>query len=815
MICKKCGYELPDNAKFCGKCGASTSDSDKTVLLAPANGQSNDETVLLTGEQESVPDSDKTVMLASANGQSNDETVLLTGERESVPDSDKTVLLAPANGQSKDETVLLTGERESVPDSGKTDSVRDGVKQLNPGDVLEGIYRVTNIIGKGGFGYIYKAYHTRLEQDVVIKQIHRPNTGLSNRTEADVLKKIKHTYLPQVHDFFEQDGTAFTVMDLISGADIDKLVKGGRKFRQKEIVKAAVQLCEAVRYLHGLKPPIIHSDIKPENIMLTDSGDICLIDMNVSLVFDKNASLIGGTPDYAPPEQMGIPLSEIKSGVSKLTLVRKGTPNVNERSDIYSIGASIYFMAVRKKPALDYSTKPIADLVAAGLSEPLGSIVAKAMSLDPAKRYRSVNEMLTALNNLGKLDRRYKALQAQRAVVTACAAVMIFGSVTLNRMGADKLKEEHEEKYAGYVLQMETGVESGEYEKAEEAIRLAKEFEPSRVEPFLNEAKILSQTGQYEKSMEYADKTLTPEIMTNEKNSREIFGEIYGLSANSAFELEMYDRAVNNFEKALLYAPNVVEFYRDLTISQARLGNIGAAEASLEKAVLNGISDDRLDLMQGEISLAKGEYEKAFESFSAALKKTDDDYLRFRTLLAYDKAAAADNSEDSAQSAVKLLETELGRVSLEYSNTVREMLANEYARCGEFSGNVEYYDKAAGIYGELMSGGNLNYSLKKNYYNILFSQLRDYESCLKILDEMEKENSGDYWIPMNRAYVQISVQNAVEDQSKRDYKASYESYLKAEELYKQFAENGRSDPNMDTLRASVKELIKYGWIKEN
>ena len=143
------------------------------------------------------------------------------------------------------------------------------------------------------------------------------------------------------------------------------------------------------------------------------------------------------------------------------------------------------------------------------------------------------------------------------------------------------------------------------------------------------------------------------------------------------------------------------------------------------------------------------------------------------------------------------------------------MLANEYARCGELSGNTEYYSKSAQVYGGLMGNGNLSYSLQKNYFNIMFSKLNEYDSCLDLLDNMEQENSGDYWVQMSRAYVQISVQNAIEDQSKRDYNASYESYLKAEELYKQFAQNGKSDPNMDTLRASINDLKNYGWIKEN
>ncbi|MGN0669134.1 MAG: protein kinase, partial [Oscillospiraceae bacterium] len=223
MICSKCGIELPENAKFCGKCGG------KAVSSC-----SSDETQLLIND-------DKTVLL------DNDETVLLNQD-------DKTVLL----------------NQNEPPQS------------FNSADKVFGTYKILGVIGKGGGGIVYKAVHTRLQKEVVVKQIKNPS-GELNRNETDLLKGIKHSYLPQVLDFIEENGEAYTVMDYISGSDIDKLVKNGRKFHSGEIIKIAKQLCEAVSYLHGLNPPVIHSDIKPANVMLSDSGDICLIDFNVSL----------------------------------------------------------------------------------------------------------------------------------------------------------------------------------------------------------------------------------------------------------------------------------------------------------------------------------------------------------------------------------------------------------------------------------------------------------------------------------------------------------------------------------------------------
>lgn len=834
MYCLNCGIELPNSAKFCGKCGAKTLLLEKTNLEHIQNMQgtvptallaseqpvapSGDKTELLVSEQQNIPNTVATEMLFSEHSvtPSDDKTELLVSEKQNISNTAATEMLFSEQpvAPSGDKTEMLFTEQHNAPTEVKPENNAAGIVPLASGEMLGGVYRVIDIIGKGGFGYVYKAYHTRLEQAVVIKQIHRLNKSISNRTEADVLKRIKHTYLPQVHDFIEKDGTAFTIMDFISGADIDKSIKQGRKFRQKEIVRIAVQLCEAVKYLHSCEPPIIHSDIKPENIMLTENGDICLIDMNVSLIFDSNASLIGGTPDYAPPEQFGIPLGEIRSGVSKLTLIKKDTPRIDERSDIYSIGASLYYIALGKVPATDYITDPIADFAAAGISDSLASIVAKAMSLNPAKRYKSAAEMLTALNNLGKLDRRYKLFQIQRAVVTSLCAAMAFAFVSISRMGYDRMKEEHEEKYQGYVLQIENSIRNGDYDTAEKTIALAKSFEPSRIEPYLNEAKLLSIDKDYEACMEYPKRNLTADINNNERNDREDFAQIYEIAANGAFELGYYNEAVQSFQEALGYSPKITECYRDLTISYARLGNMQSAEDSLKKAREIGISDDHLDLMQGEISAANGDFAEAFKSFSSALQKTSDDYVRFRALLACDKAALANGQVLSAMQMVALLESEKSKVSSEYYGTVREMLANEYSRCGEFMETRELYQKAADLYGELMDEGILSYQLKKNYFNIMYTQLSEYNECEDLLDNMWKENSADYWIPMNRAYLEITVQNQIADQSQRDYGAAYKSYLQAEELYKTYTQNGKSDPNMDTLRSAIDILKNFGWIKE-
>lgn len=313
-------------------------------------------------------------------------------------------------------------------------------------------YIIIGKVGEGSGGVVYKAIHTRLNKEVVIKQIINPNIGL-NRNETDLLKSLKHSYLPQVLDFIEKDGCAYTVMDYIKGSDIEHLIRSGEKFSGKQIIKIATQLCEAVSYLHSQKPPIIHSDIKPANVMLSDNGNICLIDFNVSLVFEKNARTLGGTRGFAPPEQLGIPLDTIKNGINGSLPVGQVTPYVNERSDVYSIGAFIYFMIARETPAANYQCKPLTDFNS-NIPDGLLHIVTKAMMLNSTKRYKNAGEMLSALKNIGRLDHRYKAMKVRRAIATVLAVILMGTFVGLNRAGSRKMAEEHEEKYQGYVKQI-------------------------------------------------------------------------------------------------------------------------------------------------------------------------------------------------------------------------------------------------------------------------------------------------------------------------------------------------------------------------
>ncbi|MGN1025206.1 MAG: serine/threonine protein kinase [Faecousia sp.] len=176
-------------------------------------------------------------------------------------------------------------------------------------------YEIVREIGSGGGGVVYLAKHLRLGKLVVLKADKRSLTAKPEvlRREVDALKNLSHTYIPQVYDFVSENDTVYTVMDYIEGESLDKPLRRGERFEQRRVIKWACQLLEALCYLHS-RPPhgILHSDIKPANVMLTPEDNVCLIDFNIALALgEEGAVRVGFSRGYASPEHYGVDYSAI------------------------------------------------------------------------------------------------------------------------------------------------------------------------------------------------------------------------------------------------------------------------------------------------------------------------------------------------------------------------------------------------------------------------------------------------------------------------------------------------------------------------
>jgi len=167
-------------------------------------------------------------------------------------------------------------------------------------------YEIYEQIGAGGGGTVFRGLHKNMKKIVVIKKLKGVASGsINSRTEVDILKNLHHSYLPQVFDFIDSSDGIFTVMDFIEGKSLQNMLDENYRFTEQEIIKYTKQLCEALEYLHSQEPPIIHGDIKPDNIMITPKGNVCLIDFNISGAMEGTGAItFGYTPGYSAPEQV-------------------------------------------------------------------------------------------------------------------------------------------------------------------------------------------------------------------------------------------------------------------------------------------------------------------------------------------------------------------------------------------------------------------------------------------------------------------------------------------------------------------------------
>jgi serine/threonine protein kinase len=209
--------------------------------------------------------------------------------------------------------------------------------ELHDAGMLIGAYRVIDVIGYGGFGAVYQAEHTQTGQQVALKQTFDPRNIRTFQSEFTVLHRLSHDHLPHYYEMFEEQGNGYLVMELISGQSLLEvfLQQQNQPLTEGQVRSYAAQLCNVLAYLHNETPPLIHRDIKPDNIRLTPEGLIKLVDFGLLKegVDTTRTSRMGLTPAYAPLEQWG--------GTNMHT---------SPQSDIYSLGATFYHLLTAQPP---------------------------------------------------------------------------------------------------------------------------------------------------------------------------------------------------------------------------------------------------------------------------------------------------------------------------------------------------------------------------------------------------------------------------------------------------------------------------------
>ena len=329
-------------------------------------------------------------------------------------------------------------------------------------EIIASTYEIIGRIGSGGGGIVYLANHMRLGKKVVLKADKRKLATKPEllRREVDALKNLSHTYIPQVYDFFVEDETVYTVMDYIEGESLDKPLIRGERIPQPQLIAWACQLLEALIYLHSPThgtPPrgILHGDIKPANIMVTPHGDVCLIDYNIALALGEE-NVVGRSAGYSSPEHYGLDFSSktpITEDVTEVMTQRDSVENAtpsgysssgnrivipDSRSDIYSLGATLYHLLSGVKPAKDATT--VEPLSGSEFSPILVGIINKAMNPNPDLRYQTAEEMLYDLTHLRQNDPRSKRQKRSVTIISSVLALTFFAGLFTSFVGLKRME---------------------------------------------------------------------------------------------------------------------------------------------------------------------------------------------------------------------------------------------------------------------------------------------------------------------------------------------------------------------------------------
>jgi len=263
---------------------------------------------------------------------------------------------------------------------------------LERDSLLHKRYRIIESLGQGGMGSVYRAVDENLGVDVAVKEnlFTTDEYARQFRLEAVIMANLRHPNLPRVSDhFIIEDQGQYLIMDFIEGEDLRQRMERLGLLSEDDVIHIGAAMCDALGYLHTRKPAILHRDIKPGNVKITSDGHIFLVDFGLAKVVNlgNQATTTGAramTPGYSPPEQYG-------------------TARTDPRTDIYSLGATLYAALTGSIPedglarAMDNAELTPLRKRNPKVNKRLAAVIEKAMAIDPGDRYQTAEDFKGSL----------------------------------------------------------------------------------------------------------------------------------------------------------------------------------------------------------------------------------------------------------------------------------------------------------------------------------------------------------------------------------------------------------------------------------